>query len=144
MARYLGDTHLLTYALSTTTSPVFSEVIVSYRDLDFRGVKRPWLDRPRPLLPAEIAKEASWHKQLFKAFRPMHKVRDFQLVLCADVWDGVRGYTVQTLKQAVAAEEAERGFDGMSPEPLVICSPRGSCQELIELWAGCPGPWVPL
>ena len=142
MARYLADTRLLTYALSTITSPVFSEVIVSYRAFDFRGAKSPWSDQPLcPFLPAEIAMEASWHEQLFEMFRTMHKVRDFQLVLCADVWDGARGYTVRLLKQAVAAEEAGRGFDGIFPEPPVICSLRGFRQEIMDLRDGYPGPF---
>ena len=54
----------------------------------------------------------------------MHKVRAFQLVLCADVWDGVGKYVVRVLEQAVAAEKAKRGFDGLFPEPLVVYSPR--------------------
>ncbi|KAF9642564.1 hypothetical protein BDM02DRAFT_3193019 [Thelephora ganbajun] len=37
---------LLTYALSTITSPVFSEVIVYHWDYDFCGVEFPWKESP--------------------------------------------------------------------------------------------------
>jgi len=37
---------LLTYALSTTTSPIFSKVTTFYRDFDFRGIGSPWSDWP--------------------------------------------------------------------------------------------------
>jgi hypothetical protein len=144
-ARYLADTHLLAYALPTITSPVFSKVIAFYRDLDFRGVEPPSPDSPmfRQLSPAERAEEALWHEGRFKVFRAMHGIRDFQLVLCADVWDSVREYAVQRLRQATTAEKAKGGFDSMFPEPLVVYSPRGSRQELTECGAD-PSPWVPL
>jgi len=76
----------------------------------------------------------------------MRKVRDFQLVLCADTWDGVGEYTVGVLKQAVAAERVKRGFDGTFPEPSVIHSPRGSRHQLMDTWnhgISCSA-WIPL
>ena len=42
---------LLTRALSTITSPVFSEVIIIYRDHDFHGVRPLWLLDQDPLNP---------------------------------------------------------------------------------------------
>jgi hypothetical protein len=144
-ARYLFGTRLLEYALSTITSLVFSEVIAVYRDLDFSGVDWEWSNQAlRPQSPAQRAKEASLHERQLKLFQAIHKVRDFQLVLCADVWDGVKGYTTLVLKRAVAAEKAKGGFDGVFPEPLVVYSPRGSRQDSRENWAGSPGPWIPL
>jgi len=119
-------TSLLTYALSTITSPVFTELTAIYRDYDFRGVEPSWPDQPclRERLPAEEVEEALWHCRLFKAFRTIREIRDFRLVLCADVWHRVGGYSVRVLKEAVAAEKARRGFDDIFPEPLVIYSPR--------------------
>ena len=52
----------------------------------------------------------------------MHStVRDFRLVLCADVWDAVEETSVGMLKKAVAAEKATRGFtfNDLS-EPMVV------------------------
>ena len=46
------------------------------------------------------------------------------MVLCADVWARVEGYSVQVLKKAVAAEKARKRFDDIFPEPLVVHSPR--------------------
>ena len=143
MARYLTDTHLLTFALSTITSPVFSEVIALYQDLDFGGVHWAWSDWPfRPQSPAQREEEALLHERRLRLFRTICKVRGFQLVLCANIWDGVREYTTLVLKQAVAAERAKGGFDDIFPEPLVVCSPRGSRQDSLETWVGCPS--IPL
>jgi hypothetical protein len=149
-AQYLAGTRLLTYALSTITSSAFSEVTVFYRDLDFYGIGIPWPDSSifYRLSPAERAKETLWHEGQFRIFRTMQKIRDFQLVLCADVWDGVREYAVRRLRQAVAAGKTKRGIDNrllpsISPEPLVVYSPRGSRQELIECRPGLQ-PWVSL
>jgi len=78
-------------------------------------------------------------------FREMHKVRGFQLVLCADVWDGVVVAAMRELERAVATERAGRGFDDLFPEPLVISRSRGSgptYQE--EMCAGGEIPWIPL
>ena len=119
---------LLTYVLSTVTSPVFAEVTALYREYHFCGVEFPWSDRPRlrKRVSAEKTEEASWHSQRFEAFRRMRKVRDFRLVLCADVWEEVGEYSVRSLKEAVAAEEARRGFDIYFPKPAVVYMPRAS------------------
>ena len=125
----LAISTFLKTTLSTITSPVFSEVVVSYRDYDFAGVEfSPHLGSGilRNSKPAGRAKEASWHRGLFKMFRKMYTVRNFRLVLCADVWDYVGEYTVGMLKCAVAAEKAAERLDYLPSEPLVICSPRGS------------------
>ena len=74
----------------------------------------------------------------------MRKIRDFQLVVCADTWDVVGEYTVGVLKQAVAAEKVKRGFDGTFLEPLVIHSPRGSCFQQMVCYAPFYEPWIPL
>ena len=122
---------LLTYAISTITSPVFTEVTAIYREYHFCVVESAWPGRPRLRRKSsgEKAVEASWHGRRFEAFRRMHKVRDFRLVLCADVWEGVGEYSVRSLEKAVAAERAGKGFDGTFPEPLVVCRPRASCPK---------------
>ena len=126
---------------------MFSEVTVFYRDLDFQGVQSPQLsERPilHPLSPDESAKGALYHERRFNAFRTMHEVQNFRLVLCADVWDVLGEYMIRILKQAVAAEKAKRGFDGIFPEPLVVYSPRGSRQRFMESMESTLGPWIPL
>jgi hypothetical protein len=143
-------TRLLIYALSTIISPAFSEVTVIYRDSIFRGVSLPSSRRPVfwSLSLAEIAQEASWFDQQFEVFQAMHRVRDFQLVFYADVWERVGEYTMGVLKQAVAAEKVKRRFDDTYREPLVIYSPRASRLQKLEY--STPGsylfddPWIPL
>ena len=120
---------LLKHALSTITSPAFSEVIVVYRDGDFSGVQDMEFSHLPPLCEVpqvEKAREFSQHRALFEMFREIYKVREFRLVLCADVRYRVVEYTVQVLREAIAAEKAERGFDVFFPEPLVIHNPRES------------------
>ena len=79
-------TSLLTYALSTITSPVFSEVVIFYRDYDARSSYSPLPGRAPLTLPYrdkiedERAEDALLHHRRFGAFRTMHKVRDFRLV----------------------------------------------------------------
>ena len=55
----------------------------------------------------------------------MHAVRDFRLVLCANVWDRLGEYTVGVLKEAVMAERAAKRLDYLPLEPLVVYIPRG-------------------
>ncbi|KAF9647303.1 hypothetical protein BDM02DRAFT_3188131, partial [Thelephora ganbajun] len=141
---------LLTYALSTITSPVFSEVIIYYRDYVFCGVETPWLGLPAFCWPslAKLAEEASRHHLRFNALRRMHEIQDFQLVLCTDVWDGIGKYSAEMLKQAIAAEKArgvfDNVFDNVFQEPSVIYSPQGSHDWTQECMDSSVYPWLPL
>jgi len=131
-----GKPNFLTHALSTITSPTFSEVVIFYRDYNFRGVGHMWSRSPRTfraMSKDEVEEEALQHHMQFELFREMHRVRGFRLVLCADVWDRVVEYTVGVLKRAVAAEEVKGGFDGHFSEPLVVCTPRRSPAEFSEM-----------
>jgi len=117
--------------LPTITSPVFSEVIVFYREVDFCGLERyplPSRIYRNPTLD-ENNKERLWHRELFKVFREMRALRDFRLVLCLDVWDCAGEYAMRVLKQTVAWEEAVY----FPVEALVIYSPRGST----NIWSTC-------
>ena len=97
---------LLTYALSTITSPVFSEVAVFYRDYDFGFRDRDyWM----PMMPSEKAEAASWHGARFEVLRKMHKARNFRLVLCADVWDRVGGGLGGNAERGRCNGKGERG-----------------------------------
>jgi len=85
-----------------------------------------------------------------QVFREMYKVRDFELVLCADVWHRLGEQAIGELNQAVAAEKAEGGFDNLSSEPLVTYSPRRSLRLPCELSghvvspSGCVSATAPL
>ena len=109
--------------LSTITAPSFLRVVVVYLWHDFRGVEtclRPGVPLTRELSQADIAGEASRHRRRFGVFREAHKVRDFQLVLSAEVWSPLVEYSVRMLKEAVAEEKARNGFGDFLPEPLII------------------------
>ena len=134
---------LLASALSTIRSPLFSKVVVFYRDFDFRGVAPLWLDSPtRWLSVDEVAREARQHAKRFQAFRGLRGSQDFQLVLCVDVWEGAGDYALRLLEEAVAEERAKKRFNMFFPEPLVIYRPRRSRQNPVEYWVS--DPWVPL
>ena len=139
---------LLKYALSTITSLVFSEVVVFYRDRDFHGIKNlPTTDGIilYGMSPDEVVEEALWHRRRFEILRIMHKVRDFRLVLCVNVWEHLGRHAVQILKEAVAAEKASRGFDDFFSEPEVVYSPRASRPEETEhIMGGHPYYWTSL
>ena len=131
---------LLKHALSTITSPAFSEVTVVYRDYDFCGVE----SEQYPNWPAGREEEALQHSSQFEVFREMRKMRDFRLVLCADVWHRVGEHPVQVLKEAVVAEKARRGFDLCFPEPSVVWyqqeSRTGLSEELYSVRPRTPWP----
>jgi len=134
----------LTHMLSTITSPVFSEVVAFYRDYNFPGARfcaqtpslKPRVYPPkRKMTRVKEENEASWHRGRFEVYRELHKVRNFQLVLCVDVWDCDGEYSLQRLKRYVANEKARGGFS-RSSEPLVDYRPRGSRPHLSELQFG--------
>ena len=117
--------------LRTITSPVFSEVVVIYREHDFSGL---WLwpsrahcvpitiggsSRPEGLFVQDLR-----HRRLFEAFREMYRVRDFLLVLRVEVRDGLGGFLGRVLMRAVAAED-RMGLSDRLPDLIVVSSPRG-------------------
>lgn len=98
--------------------------MVLYQDGDFRGARPSWRSHWGPSR-AEIAEEASQHHRRFEVFREARKVRDFRLVLCANVQERIRERSVEILKRAVAVEKERKGFDDFPSEPLVIYYPYG-------------------
>ena len=86
-----ADLGFLTHVLSTIPSLAPLEVIILYREYGFRTINLPQLgpNLYRPVSQDYITKEAQWRCGLFEVFRKMHEIRDFRLVLCADVWGGV-------------------------------------------------------
>ena len=94
---------------------------------------------------ADKAKETLQHHARFGVFRKIHNVRDFLLVLRADVWNRVRGYSVRVLEEAVEAEKVKGGFNKKFPEPLVTYSPRRSRtsldQDFYSAAPRVPFPW---
>ena len=140
-----GAVGLFMYVLLTVESPLFSKLVVFYRDFDFCGVEPPWA---RSLLHrvsgGEAEREAQRHAARFAAFRLLQAFRHFQLVFCVDVWEGVGDYAARSLEEAVAAEKARGGFNWFSPEPLVLYRPRRARQSSAEYRMDPLIPWLPL
>lgn len=113
------------YVLSTIRSPMFSRVEVMYEGRDFRaaGCRRRFPPRLLQLSRDEEVEEVTKHRRRFNLLREMHKVRDFESVLVAFVWESQRE-CVRLLKEAVEAEKARGGFGDHFPEPLVTFYPR--------------------
>ena len=136
---------LLKHVLSTITSPAL-EVVVVYRDYDFCGVRHPGYPTLPPVCRVsqdKRAREALQHHRQLRAFREMHKLREFRLVLCAEVWHRIGEHSVRVLEEAVAVEKAKGGFDIGFPEPLVVYRPRESQTTLGQDYYGnaTPKPW---
>ena len=139
---------ILTHVVSAITSPVFSEVVIIYRDYDFGFILcvPPSIGVFCGMSPEAREREALCRRMEFEALREMHKVRDFQPVLCVDVWDYVMEYVVLDLKWAVMKEKEKGGFDDIFSELLVISRPQGSFPLYAERFnAGCGvDHWTPL
>ena len=127
----------LAYVVSTIAFPTFPEVIIVYRDYDFGYMDSYGISSKR------AQEEASRRRRHFEVLHEVYEVRDFQLVLCADVWDSLMKHAVRVLNQTVAAEEVQRGFDDLFSKLSVTCRPRGSSPRFLEDF-GCPAPWFPL
>jgi len=99
---------------------VFSEVVVVYRDYDIFG------------LPSAARGAISYtpYCRHFTALREMNRVRAFQVVLCADVWEHAVVDAVRALEQAVV------WFGGFLSEPLVVSRSRGSSPTFTEEQGG--------
>ena len=120
---------ILRHALSTITSPVFAEVVVLFRDKDFSSTG---YYRCGP--PEFCSLLTPTHRGVSKMLREMRGIRDFKLVLCADVWGYLVEPAVRRLKQAVPKNWAKRGSSNLSPQLLVTSSPRGFLPAPGEQW----------
>ena len=94
----------LGYALKTITSPVFSELVLFYRDFDFPAVSRWRMDPDADLLKAfNPSKIGIRDRDRVAQLECIRRFRDFQLVFCADVWERLGEHSVRewrTLRRA--------------------------------------------
>jgi hypothetical protein len=111
-------------ALSTIRSLAFSQVIVLYQDEDFSGecphrVRDIFWYRKR---------EKSWrtpgYQKIFRILHEMCEIRDFRLVLCADVWGYVRKYAMSELEWVISEGCAKWGLGKFSSRLSVTSFPR--------------------
>lgn len=121
-----NPSQVLKYALLTIRSPMFSRVVLVHEEHSFRGVDtRRTSEWPHLHEMSQSARgeEASRYRKRFELLREVHKLRDFQLVLCANVWGPVGDYTLQMLREAVAAERENGRLYGSFSGPLVTYNP---------------------
>lgn len=109
----------LTTVLSTIAPPLPLGIVVVYSERDFDCYVCSWRTpvsaehRPR-------VKSALNHRERFKVLNEMYTVREFQLVLCADVLDCITEYAVQVLERIVESEWMGGGLGYLQSKPLVI------------------------
>jgi len=117
--------------LSTTTSPAPLDVVVVYRESDLgSNPGRCWFIHGSS--PSCFGHSLRWdrssdvlrYKRHFRLFREMHKVRDFRLVLCADVFDCMVEDSIRTLEHTLITSEVNGGLDYFIYKPLVISERR--------------------
>jgi len=127
---------ILRHAFSTITSPLFAEVIVLFENNDFAsmGYRLCGPPAPCPLLEPYFAEVEANRRKVFEVLHEMHGIRNFKLVLCADVWGYLVERAVRQLNWAVAKQWVERESDSLSPRPLVTSSPRGILPAPGEEW----------
>lgn len=122
------------HVLSTIQSPTFSQIQFIYQAYSFNAIKIS--DRSRltcipQLSQSEKVEEALRHSKRFGLLRDVHKVRNFQLILRADVSEYFREYVMGMVNEALAAERARGGFSDLFPEPLLVYSPSGLIKHLL-------------
>jgi hypothetical protein len=127
--------------LSTITSPLPLDVVITYQEIDVDRMICSWL---RPVLVKDIfaefrAKNALHHQQRFVAIREMYGVREFRLVLCADVLDCVAKDAIRVLECIAKAEKAKGGLVYLPYEPLIISETRSPRTRLDDHHVGWTG-----
>ena len=133
-----ADPSFLRTVLSTVTSPLPLDIIVIYQHYNV-GYLLLGPGKPIPLGrldPEGNAMVALYHQQRFKQLHEMYLMRRFQLVLCANVLDGVTEYTARALERVVNAEKAKGGFDYLFHEPLIVSEAWSPYIRLYGLQAG--------
>lgn len=131
--------------LSTVPPTAPLDVVIVYREIDLGGIRSCWLQCTsdpvcfRHRSPEGREADLLRHKRQFAVFREMHSARDFRLVLCADVYDCMVDYAVQTLEHNVNSTEVTGGLEYLLYEPLIISErrkPRTRATDQNAGWSG--------
>lgn len=124
-----GDTaaDFLNTVLSTITSPLPLDIVISYGDREGDSYVFSWERRiinPQYTSTNRTAANNLRHVGRFKIFRQMNGERGFRLVLCADVHDCITECALRALEHAVESEMEGGRFDCLTQGPLVISEVR--------------------
>ena len=114
--------------LSSVAPSVPLDIVVIYRDIDISDMPHcSWckLELARLRYPRREPRDRVAHFQhQSRVFREMHSVRNFRLVLCADVFDCMVEDGINTLERIAKMEEAIGGLDYPRQKPLIISERR--------------------
>ena len=105
--------------LSTTVPPLPLDIVIVYSEDEF------------------CSYVYSWRNPFSVKYQPlvlsgMHRMREFQLVLCADVLDCIAEYAVQVLERTVGVERKHGGLGYLLPKALVISEIRSPRSRPID------------
>jgi hypothetical protein len=112
--------------LATVAPALPLDVVIAYGN---RGVGYSVTDRPRGVLPCRgTGKDnALRHAGQFRVFNEMYKVREFRLILCADVHDWIVERAVGVLERIVETEKKNGRLDYLPCGPFIISEVRSLC-----------------
>ena len=132
--------------LSTITSSQPLDVVITYHSLDLdRSIwsTRPGLFHVDYSFAEGRAINAQLHTERFKVFGEMYRVRDFRLVLCADVLDCIAECAMRTLEDVVEVERMAGRVDYLPREPLIISEIRSPHTRLTDDFPGWGPCFIP-
>ena len=121
--------YFLKTVLSSVAPSTPIDVVIVYREIDLSNMPHCSQCDTEPvrlrLSPSKTPGKAALRFQHhFRVFRDMHETREFRLVLCADVFDCMVEYGVETLDLIVEVEEVMGGLDYLLQKPLTISERR--------------------
>ena len=122
--------------LSTITSAPL-DVVVIYKEFDLSRMPHcSWCDSEIvrschnwPIL--RVSEDLRFQRQ-FRAFREIHSIRAFRLVLCVDVFDCMVEDGIETLGRFVKAEKVTGGLDYLLQEPLIMFERRSLRTRFVD------------
>ena len=109
--------------LSTVTSPLPLDLLINYGAFGVSCHLPPPI-RVWGVSPSKRAAEALVHQERFKLFSEMHMLREFRLVLCADVPDHVAEVVTRALERVLEAVRKNGGLGQLPRQSLVISEMR--------------------
>ena len=134
--------------LSSIPPPVPLDIVILYRDHDLGARLDCELCKPtKPVcfghsFPRQWDFYAQCCRQTLKVFREMHSVRDFRLILCADVFDCVGGGAIYILEGIVREDEANGGLNHPAHKPMIISERRTLRTRTADDRVGSSSRWA--
>jgi len=125
--------------LSSITSPAPLDVVIIYRNENLGGFPSSgWCGSQGVCLghTMQITRYSQEYQQQLRVFHEMHSVRDFRLVLCADVSECMVECAIETLEHIV-----KEGLDHLPHKPLIAFERRSLYTHLRDGGAAWSRDW---